>query len=98
MDRVSAHMARISRAICQPGGQGLGRDLANPVEIKLNPVYMDIELRGKPEAPEGDDPAEGCAYLSLMRQFVLLREAEERLHDEVIAVRALPLLIRRWEE
>eukprot|EP00969_Alexandrium_andersonii_P161561 7140281-Alexandrium_andersonii.AAC.1 len=33
-----------------------------------------------------------------MRQFVLLREAEERLHDEIIAVRALPLLIRRWDE
>eukprot|EP00969_Alexandrium_andersonii_P124649 5509826-Alexandrium_andersonii.AAC.1 len=67
MDRVSAHMARISRAICQPSGQGVGRDLASSVEIRLNPVYMDIELRGKPDAPQGDDPAEGTAYLSLMR-------------------------------
>eukprot|EP00969_Alexandrium_andersonii_P124824 5517720-Alexandrium_andersonii.AAC.1 len=33
-----------------------------------------------------------------MRQLVLLREAEERLRDEAIAVRASPLLIRRWEE
>eukprot|EP00969_Alexandrium_andersonii_P355963 15445570-Alexandrium_andersonii.AAC.1 len=42
-------MARISRAICQPGGQGLGRDLASPAEITLNPVYMDIELRASPK-------------------------------------------------
>eukprot|EP00969_Alexandrium_andersonii_P334547 14784422-Alexandrium_andersonii.AAC.1 len=60
-------MARFSRAICHPGGQSTARDPASTVEIKLNPVYMAIALRGQPGAPQGDDPAEGIAYLTLMR-------------------------------
>eukprot|EP00969_Alexandrium_andersonii_P312049 13787123-Alexandrium_andersonii.AAC.1 len=62
-------MARFSRAICSRGGQGTAGDPANAVELKLNPVYMDIALGGQSSVPPGGDPAGGAAYVTVMRQF-----------------------------
>eukprot|EP00969_Alexandrium_andersonii_P052558 2308267-Alexandrium_andersonii.AAC.1 len=66
------------------------------MELQFNPVYLDVVLDGHPvvaaTADSGADP--DLFFGAIIRALVLLREAEERLHDEALAVRSLPLLIR----
>eukprot|EP00969_Alexandrium_andersonii_P316689 13991166-Alexandrium_andersonii.AAC.1 len=75
-------MARVSRSICQPFAS-----VKDVMELQFNPVYLDVVLDGHPAVSTAVDPVANpdLPYGAIIRALVLLREAEERLHDEAFA-------------